>query len=139
VDPADIVTDLVVEMPHIRRGHRDEFRETTVAIDSDDLREGTHVRIPSSAQETSAIDNVTLGGDAISLLHVGHETPNLHDIACEFMSDDERRPASGFRPVVPVVDVHVCAAHACSSHANQNFIIAYAWLRNVAHDEARSG
>jgi hypothetical protein len=34
--------------------------------------------------------------------------------------------------------VHVCAAHSCAANTNQNFIISYARLGYIFHDEARA-
>ena len=43
---------------------------------------------------------------------------------------------AALRPRIPVVDVHVGAAHAGAPHANQNFIVADRRLRNVFEHEA---
>src|SRR5436190_1991283 len=124
-------------MPDVRRGHCDVFSEASVAIDADDLRVWADVRVSSSAKQTTAVDDVALGGDAISLAHVGDETADLRHFARELVSDDDWWFHAALRPRIPVVDVHVSAAHAGASYANQNFIVPDGRHGNVFENETR--
>jgi len=139
MNSADIVADVVIEMPHVCRGHCDELGEAAIAIDADDLCVRADVCIASPTEKTPPVDNMPLGGYAISFLDVGDETPDFHDISGEFMTDDERRLASRLRPVVPVVDVNISAAHAGASDTDENFIISDSWLGDIAKNESRAG
>jgi hypothetical protein len=123
-------------MPHVGRGHRDILGETSIAVDADDLRMRADVRVSGAAQKAAAVYDVTLCSDAIALLHIGHECSNLNDIACEFMTDDEWRLASRARPVIPVVNVNVGAAHPRATNANQYFIVADSRLGNITQHES---
>jgi hypothetical protein len=91
---ADIVADRIVEVPYVRRGHCDELGETSIAIDADDLRVRADMRISSAAEKAASVDDVALGGDAISLLYISDETTDLDYITGEFMADNEWRRAA---------------------------------------------
>jgi len=118
MNAADIVADGVIQVPHVRRGHRDVLGEAAVAIDADDLGERANMRVASAAKQTTSVHDVAFRGHSIAFLHVRNEAANLHYITGEFVSDNERRFASSARPSVPVVDVNVGAAHAGATHAN---------------------
>jgi hypothetical protein len=139
MNSADIVADVVIEMPHICGWHCDELGEAAIAIDANDLRVRADVRIARSAEKTAPVDNMSLGSYAISFFDVGDETPDLHDISGEFMTDDKRRLASRLRPVIPVVDVNISAAHAGPSDTDENFIISDSWLGDIAEDKSGAG
>ena len=138
VNAADVVADRVIEVPYIRRRHRDEFSKAPVAIHPDDPRERADVSIARATKKTAAVHDVTFRSYAITLLHIRDETPHLHDVSSEFVTDDKRRLASRLRPVIPVVNVHIGAAHACAPHANENFVISDSRLRNISQCEART-
>ena len=72
MNAADVKGDVVVKVPHVCGRHRDVFGEAAVAIDADDLRVGTHVRVSRATQQTSTVDDVPLGRDAIAFTHIGH-------------------------------------------------------------------
>src|SRR5947199_8979733 len=112
-------------MPDVRRGHRDVFGETAVAVNTDDLRKGTHVRVAGAAKQTSSVHNVPLGGDAVAFAHVGDELTDFDDVAREFVTDGERWLASPARPRIPIVDVNVGAADTCAAHPYEHFIISH--------------
>ena len=117
VNAADVERDVVVEMPDVRRRHRDVLGETAVAIDADDLRVRADVRVAGAAEQASAVDDVAFGGHAIAFAHVGDEAADLHDFAGELVADDDRRFHAPLRPRVPIVDVNVGAADAGATHA----------------------
>ena len=123
---------VVVEVPDVRRGHRDVLGEASVAVDADDLRVRADVRVARAAEQATSVDDVSFGRDAVAFLHVGDEASDLHDIAGEFVSDDERRLATALRPRVPVVDVHVGAADAGAPHTDQDFVVSDPRLRDIA-------
>ena len=54
------------------------------------------------------------------------------------MTDNERRLASRLRPVIPIIDVNVSAAHTGTSYTNENFVISDAWLGNIAQNKTRA-
>jgi hypothetical protein len=81
-------------VPYVRRGHCDELGETSIAIDADDLRVRADMRISSAAEKAASVDDVALGGDAISLLYISDETTDLDYITGEFMADNEWRLAA---------------------------------------------
>jgi hypothetical protein len=138
MNSADVVADRVIEMPHVRGGHCDVLGEAAVAIDADDLRERTHVRVTRAAQQTSTVYDVTLGGDAIAFLNIGDESSDLDYVAGEFMSDDEWRLAAAAGPLIPVVDVNVGAADSGAANFDQNFIVADFRLGYIAQDHSRA-
>jgi hypothetical protein len=70
-------------------------------------------------------------GDAVSLLHVGDEAADLNYLARKLVADYERRLAPSLRPGVPIVDVHVCAAHSGTSNTNQNLVLTDSGLRDI--------
>ena len=115
---------VVVEVPDVRRRHRDVLGEAAVAVHADDFRVRADVRVAGAAEQAASVDDVALRGHAIALVDVGDETADSHDVAGELVPDDDRRLDAPLRPVVPVVDVHVGAAHAGAPDANQDFVVA---------------
>jgi hypothetical protein len=139
VDSADVVADRVVEVPDIRRRHRDVLGEAAVAIDADDFRVRANVCVAGAAEKTASVNDVTFGGDAITFLDVRHQAPDLGDVARELMADDKRRLASSSRPIVPVVDVDIGPADARAADADQDFVVPDLRFRNVPQNHPGSG
>ena len=137
VNAADVVGDVVVQMPDIGCRHRDVFRKAAIPIHADDPRERTDVCIAGPAQQTPAVDDVPLGGHTVAFFDVCHEAAYLHDVTSELMTHDERRLAPALRPRVPFVDVDISAAHACTPYANQHFVFADSRLRDILQLETR--
>ena len=135
MDSPDVVGDVVIQVPHVRRRHRDVIGEATVAIDANDFGEGTDVRVSSSAEQAATVDYVPLRSDAVSFLHIGDEPADLNHIAGELVPDDEGRLASTLRPCVPVVDVHVGAADSRAPDTNENFVFTNPGLLDVLQFE----
>src|SRR3954471_19525885 len=104
-------------MPDVRRRHRDVLGEAPVAVDADDARVRTDVRIAGATEQAATIDDVSFGRDAITLLHIGDEIADLYDFAREFVADDEGRLAAALRPGIPFVDVYVGAADTSAANA----------------------
>jgi hypothetical protein len=136
VNAADIIAYRVIEMPHIRRRHRDILGKTSIAINADDLGVRADMRVACAAEKAAAIDDVALRSDAITLLHIGHERSNLNDIAGELVTDYERGLAARARPVIPIVYVDVGATYSGPANANQYFIVADSRLGNIAQHES---
>ena len=124
VDAADLVGDLVVEVPHVGRRHRDVVREAPVAVDADDLGVGTDMGVAGAAEQAPAVDDVPFGGHPVPLCTSVTSRPTLHDVAGEFMSDDDRRLDPPPGPVIPLVDVDVRATHAGAADANQDLVFS---------------
>ena len=95
------------------------------------------MRVACSAQKTASVDNVPFCRDAVSLLHVGDQTSNLNYLASELVADYERRLAPPLRPSVPIVDVHVSAAHSGTANTNQNLVLTDSGLRDILQLETR--
>ena len=131
VDAADVIGNLVGQMPDVRRGHGDVLGKAAVAIDADDPGERTDVRVARSAQQATTVNNVPLGGDTVALFHIGNETPDLHDIARKLVPHNEGRLAATLCPRVPVEDVNIGAADSRASHTNQNFVLSDPRLRDI--------
>ena len=73
VDAADVVRDVVVEVPDVRRRHRDVLGEAAVAVDADDACVRADVRVAGAAQQAASVDDVALGGHAVAFAHIGDE------------------------------------------------------------------
>src|SRR2546423_15073825 len=99
-------------MPYIGCRHRDVFGEAAIAIDADDLRERTYVRVSGSAKKTAAIYDVPLRGDAIAFPDVGDQPSDLHDFPGKLVADHDRRLAAALRPPIPVVEGNVSSTNA---------------------------
>jgi hypothetical protein len=137
MNATDVIADGVVEVPDVRRRHRDVLREAAVTIDADDLRVGTHVSVAGAAQKTSAVDDMSLCRYAISFLDIGDEVSHFNDVAGKFVTDDERRLASPARPIIPVVDVNVGAAYPGAADLYQNFVVSDLRLGYIAEHYPR--
>jgi hypothetical protein len=138
VDATYVIRDVVIEMPYVGCRHGDEFRETTVPVNANDLRVRADMGVAGAAQQAAAIDYVPLGCYAVAFTHVFHKTPHLHDVSCEFVSYSERRLAPASRPVVPLVDMNVGAAHSGTPYTNENFILADLRTRHITQFESRT-
>ena len=101
VNAADVERDVVVEMPDVRRRHRDVLGEAAVAIDADDLRVRADVRVAGAAEQAAPVDDVSFRRHAIAFAHVGDERADLHDLAGEFVADDDRRLHASAAPTRP--------------------------------------
>jgi hypothetical protein len=75
-------------MPHVGGRHRDELGEAAVAVYADDLRVGADVSIAGAAEKAAPVDDVTLGGDSVALLHVGDEAPDFDAAIAAIKSGD---------------------------------------------------
>jgi hypothetical protein len=139
MDPSDVERDRIVEVPHVRGGHRDVLGEAAVTVDSDDPRVRTNVSVSRSAEQTASVNDVSLGRHPVTLFHIGDEPPDLYHVAGEFVPDDERRLAPRLRPRIPVVDVNVGAAHSGPAHTNENLVLTDFRLRHILEFEAGCG
>ena len=128
VNPADVVADAVIQMPHVRCRHGDVVGETAVAVDADNARTGVDVRIPRAAENRSFVDNVSFGRHAVARLDGFHEAADGHHIAGEFVPNHKWRLAATRRPRIPLVNVDVRSAHAGTPHFDQHLIVADAWF-----------
>src|SRR5436190_7908356 len=122
-------------MPDVGRGHRDVFREAAIPIHADDLRVRAYMRVARATQQASAVDDMPLGGHPVTVTHIRHETAHLHHFAGELVADDDRWTNAPHRPRVPFIDVHVRAAHAGATYADQHFVVANSRLRHVLQHE----
>ena len=139
MNATDVERDVVVEVPDVRRRHRDVLGEAAITVDTDDLGVGTHVCVACAAEQTSPVDDVALGRDAIAFAHIGDKCADLHDVTSELMTNDEWRRASAACPSVPFVDVNVGAANPSATNANQDLVLTDLRLRDVSECESGPG
>jgi hypothetical protein len=81
---------------------------------------------------------VSFGGDAIAFLNIGDEATDFDNVARELVTDDEGGFAARLRPVIPLVNVHVRAAHSGTPHTDQNLVVSDSRLGNIAKNESRT-
>jgi len=93
------------------------------------------VRISSAAEQAATVDDVALGCYAIALVNVCDELADTNDVTRKLVSDRERRVATTFGPVVPIVDMYVGSANAGAANADQNFVVTDLRNRDIAHGE----
>ena len=124
VNPADLVRRRGIEVPHVRRRHRDVVGEAPIAVDPNDLRMGTDVGIAGPTEQAPAVDNVAFCRHAVPFAHVGHESADLHDVTREFVSHDDRRFDAPAGPIIPLVNVQVRTAHAGAADTDQYFVFS---------------
>jgi hypothetical protein len=136
VNTADFVRHVVVQVPHVCGGHRNVLGETAVTVDTNDFGVRTDMRVTRSAEQASAIDNMTFGRHTVAFFDIGHQAANLHDVAGKFMADYEWRTAPPFGPIIPVVNVDVGTADAGASDTNQNFVVTNFWDWNIPQGES---
>ena len=125
-------------MPDVGGGHAYVVGEAAVAIDADDLRVGTDVRVPRAAEEAASIDYVSLGRDAISGPDIGDEAADLHDVAGEFMADHDGWLHAAACPVIPFEYVNVGSADSRAAHADEHFVVSDSGFGDVAENESAS-
>src|SRR5690348_6193342 len=111
-------------MPHVGGRHRDVFGEAPVTIDTDHFRIRTRMRVAGSTEQAPSIHDVSFDRHPIADMDIGDQRPDLRDVPGEFVPNDERRVAPPARPVIPLVNMDVGAAHARAAHADQHFVIA---------------
>ena len=101
-------------------GHGEMGRERTVDVDAEDARVLADVEVAATAFVAVTADDVRLDG------HAGPErrtcdavTPG-DDLAADLVADHARRMHARRRPGIPVVEVHVGAAHRCRGDAEEH-------------------
>src|ERR1051326_97082 len=139
VNAADIVRNVVIEMPDVRRRHRDVLGEAPVTVHANDLRVRAYMSISGSTQHAAAVDDVALRGHAVTFADVGDERSDLNDVAGGLMPDDEWWNAAVLRPRVPVVDVDVGTTDTSASHVDEDLVLTNRRLRDVLQLESGSG
>ena len=96
------------------------------------------MRIAGAAEQRALVDDVPLGGDAVTDLHALDKAADRNHIAGELMAANERRLATTGGPCVPLVNVHVGAADAGAAHANEHLVVADRGLRHLGQSQATS-
>ena len=120
-----------VGMPAIVLGYRHKFRPRARAIDADAKRIWT--KMPPSREAIAAVStgDVSLADHEIAASKSFHVvTDNTHDTG-KLVTDGHRHRNGFLRPVVPVVDVHVCTTDRRLQHPDQHVIAANFWNRNI--------
>jgi hypothetical protein len=89
------------------------------------------VRISRPTQQATTVDDVTFRGHAIAFLYIGDKTSHLNYISGELVTNNKGRFAPPLGPRIPIVDVHVSAAHSGAAYANKDFVLADTRLRDI--------
>jgi hypothetical protein len=84
----------------------------------------TEMTTPGQAVSATAANDVPFAADDLAGMEVVHVRPDRDDFAGELVSNGHGDRDSGACPLVPVVNVHVCAADSCVGDADQNIIDA---------------
>jgi hypothetical protein len=101
-----------LEWDNVTGWHRDVFGERPVAVHTDDRGVPAYVPIARSALATVAAHDVSLRGHRLADVQFYRDfIANLHDLAGEFVSDDDGRFYPALRPLVPIGDVQVRATN----------------------------
>jgi hypothetical protein len=91
------------------------------------------------AVAAAAADHVALAADDVAGEEVVDVGADLNDFTDELVADGHGHMDGFLCPIVPLVDVDICAADACVAHANQDIVDADDGLRNLFQPEALCG
>src|SRR5579862_3449960 len=109
-------------------GHRqdDVFGEGAGTVHTDTESVGAQMAAAGETVAAAATDDVPFAADDVAGMEIGDVGADLYDLADEFMADGHGDGDRLLRPTVPFVNVHVGAADAGASYADQNIINARA-------------
>ena len=95
--------------------------------------------MPPSGQTIAAVStgDVSLTDHDIAACKSFHVVTDSLNHAGKLMTNRHRNRNGFLRPVIPVIDVHVCAADRCFQHPDQNIITADCWNRNLLEPKTR--
>jgi hypothetical protein len=82
----------------------------------------TEVTTAGEAVATVPADDVTLGADELADHESGDIRSDLLDVTRELVSHGHRGRDVGLRPVVPFVNVEICAADPGGVHPDQDLV-----------------
>ena len=129
--------DRRINLPDVRFGDFDEFREAAVGVYADNAHVLADVPLAGAALKTAAAGQVHLRRDEIPGPDAFHLRSHPLHGAAEFVAENQRQVNPPRRPAVPFINVEVCAADGRRAHPNQN--VAQADFRNLHFLEAGSG
>ena len=126
-----------VNLPDIRSGDANEFGETAVAVNADDLQILADVRLAHGALAAVAATDVHFRADEFAGLHARDIGADPLNRAAEFVAKGHRRMDARSRPAVPSVNVQVRAADGGGANADEHVVGAN--RRNGNLFERRAG
>ncbi len=138
-DGGDVVVDVVGDLVHVERRHRDVLGEAAVALHPDADRVAAQVPSSGTAVAARAAGDVPLGGDAAADLDVAYLVADGRDGAHVLVADREGGGDRGGRPLVPVVDVEVRATDRHSLHGDEHLVGPDLGLGHVGQHQAGPG
>src|SRR6185437_4188297 len=135
-DGCDFKRDVVAVLPDVAHWEHDVFRKCASAIDADTVCVGAKMAASSETISAAAADNVAFAADQFAGMEVVYVGADLHDLADEFVSDDQGYRNGGAGPLVPLVDVKVGAADSGEQDADFDVINTDVRLRHILEPEA---
>src|SRR5438132_3582816 len=129
----------MTDRPHVRRGQPDVRREGAVDVNAEDARVLAYVKVTAPALLAVAAHDVRFDGDARAERGAAHAIAPRDHLTGHLGPHHARRHHPRLCPRIPVVEMHVGAAHGCCRDAEQHLAGSGLRLGYIADGEAGRG
>jgi len=116
----DVIGDIRVHLPDVLLGHRHELRKAPISIDAENVHLLADVHLPGAARLTDPATDVAFGADALADLRALHAAAHRDHLADELVAGRGTNSDTAGAPLVPLVNVPVCAADAGVGDGDQD-------------------
>ena len=119
----DLVGNLIRQFDNVEGRDRDEFGESPLSIDPDAARGRIQMEMPGPGRFRVQIYDMPLGRDPLAdLQRTVDGAADGNDLTGKLMAGDHRHRHVLLRPLVPIPDVNVSAAHSRTVNADQDIL-----------------
>lgn len=116
-----------VVLPDHGFGNDDVFGKGTVAIDAQNLCLGAHMGLACTALKTVATGDVAFGRDVVAYAYLFDQFACFDYCTGKFVAQREGWFDAVVAPIVPFVNVQVCATNAGGFYTHQYIVWAGLW------------
>ena len=126
-----------IAVPDIGNRNGKIFRKTAVPVHPDSLGIGAEMPPPGKAVPAMTADNMAFSADKIPHLHIVDMFAERRHPAHKFVPDGHGGRDGFLTPLIPVVNMHICAADGGLFDLDKNIILADFRDRNIHQRQPR--
>src|SRR5690242_7467891 len=121
-DGSDIAIDRRVVMPDI--GHRQGkiLGKRTRTVHADATRMGTQMPAAGQTIAAASTDHMAFAAHELAGMEINHVGTDIDNLSHELVADNHRYGYRLASPLIPVVNVQVRPANACTIHFDQHVV-----------------